>query len=308
MTGGAGFIGSHLVDALIAEGAMVRVLDDFSTGLRSNLDHAADRVELIEASLLDRQACAAGCAGVEVVFHQAALGSVPRSLEDPAATMAANVTGTANVMTAARDARVARVVYASSSSVYGDATALPKVEGAEGRAVSPYALSKQMCESLAACFQSSFGLPAIGLRYFNIYGPRQRPDGPYAAVVPRFIAAARAGEPALVHGDGEQSRDFTFVNDAVRANLLAARAPETSCGRAYNVGAGARTTVRALAEAIRSALPSAPPPRFGPPRAGDVAHSLADLTAVRSAIGYEPGTDLASGLAAILSERATPNR
>ncbi len=296
VTGGAGFIGSHLVDKLVAGGARVRVLDDLSSGLRSNLEQAGTGVDLIEASLLDRDACNAACAGVEVVFHQAALGSVPRSLEDPGATIAANVTGTTNLLTAARDAQVSRVVYASSSSVYGDVERLPKVEGSEGQPLSPYALSKQMCESLASCFASCFGLSSIGLRYFNIYGPRQRPDGPYAAVIPRFFAAALAGEPAQIHGDGTQSRDFTFVKDAVWANVLAARAPEAACGKAYNVGAGTRTTVRDLAEKIRDCVPGALEPLFGSARPGDIAHSLADLSAVKSALGYRPQVAITTGL------------
>ncbi|MFP5287555.1 MAG: NAD-dependent epimerase/dehydratase family protein, partial [Thermoanaerobaculia bacterium] len=229
VTGGAGFIGSHLVDALVARGARVRVLDDLSTGRRENLQDA----ELIEGDIRNPEICRAACEGVEYVFHQAALGSVPRSLIDPGASIAVNVTGTANVFAAAREAR--RVIYASSSSVYGDGETVVKREGEEGRPLSPYAASKAMGEELAEVFGRCYGQELIGLRYFNVYGPRQSPDGPYAAVVPRLFQACREGEAPVIHGDGEQSRDFTWVGDAVLANLLAAGAPPEACGRAYNV-------------------------------------------------------------------------
>ncbi len=295
VTGGAGFIGSHLVDALLAAGASVRVLDDLSTGLRSNLAAVAGEIELIEGSLLSCDACAEACSGVEWVFHQAALGSVPRSLADPASTIAVNVSGTANLFAAARDAEVARVVYASSSSVYGDSARQPRREGEEGTPLSPYALSKQMTELLAAEFGRDFGLETVGLRYFNVYGPRQRPDGPYAAVVPRFFAAAAMGEAPLIYGDGGQSRDFTFVADAVRANLLAATAPADACGRAFNVGGGRETSVNDLATAIRS-LAGGPVPEHAPPRAGDVRQAVASLDEVTAALGYAPTVALEHGL------------
>lgn len=296
VTGGAGFIGSHLVDELVRRGARVRVFDDFSTGLRRNLDHLAEQVELIEADLRDPEACRRACDGVRLVFHQAALGSVPRSLEDPGRTLAVNVSGTANVFAAARDAGALRVVYASSSSVYGDSAELPKREGKEGEVLSPYAASKRMCEELAEVFGRCFGMELVGLRYFNVYGPRQRPDGPYAAVIPRFVDAALAGRPVLIHGDGEQSRDFTFVADAVRANLLAAGAPASSCGRAYNVAAGRRTTIRHLAELIGKLVGGGPEPVHEEPRPGDVRHSLANLALVSANLGYRPEHDLESGL------------
>ncbi len=294
VTGGAGFIGSHLVDTLLGLGSRVRVLDDLSTGLESNLAQATD-AELQIASITDHEACQEACRDVEVVFHQAALGSIPRSMRDPARTIAVNVSGTTNVLAAARDAGVRRVVYASSSSIYGDSTVLPREEGQEGRVLSPYALSKQMCETLAEHFGAVFGLGIIGLRYFNVFGPRQRPDGPYAAVVPRFIAAARAGEAPRIHGDGEQSRDFTFVADAVRANLLAAVAGPSACGRAYNVGCGAETSVRDLAALIRRAV-GGPVAVHEATRPGDVRHSLASLRAVETALGYRPTVSLAEGL------------
>ena len=300
VTGGAGFIGSHLVDALVAGGARVRVLDNLSTGRRENLRETAERIDFVEADVRDPDACRRATEGIDTVFHQAALGSVPRSMEDPATSIAVNVTGTANVFAACRHAGVRRIVYASSSSVYGDSDRLPKREGEEGRPLSPYALSKAVDEELAGTFGDCFGLELVGLRYFNVYGPRQDPAGPYAAVVPRFFAACRRGEAPTIHGDGEQSRDFTWVGDAVRANLLAADAPAAACGRAYNVAGGARVTVNRLAEVIRRLVREAgiecPEPVHGPPRPGDVRHSEADLTAVGQALGYRPEVELEEGL------------
>ncbi len=298
VTGGAGFIGSHLADALAARGARVRVLDDLSTGSRGNLAPLFERggAELIVGDVRDAAACARACAGVRYVFHQAALGSVPRSIEDPATTIDVNVTGTARLFAAARDAGAARVVYASSSSVYGDSERLPKREGEEGRPLSPYALSKSMNEDLAAVFAAAYGMEMIGLRYFNVYGPRQSPAGPYAAVVPLFFAAARDGRRPLVHGDGEQSRDFTYVADAVEANLLAAGAPAAACGRAYNVAAGRRTTIDELARAVGAAAGVPLEPEHGPPRPGDVRHSQADPEAAAEALGFRAAVGLESGL------------
>lgn len=297
VTGGAGFIGSHLVDALVERGAKVRVLDNLVTGRRENLVHRQAEVELVEDDIRELRACLAATDGVRYVFHQAALGSVPRSLEDPATSLAVNLQGTANVLTAAHQAGAARVVLASSSSVYGDSERLPKREGEEGAPLSPYAGSKRLAEQLAELFGRCFGLEWIGLRYFNVYGERQDPAGPYAAVIPRFFKACLAGDPPTIYGDGEQSRDFTFVGDAVRANLLAAGAPGSACGQAYNVAAGRRTTVNELARRVVELIGGDAPPRHLRPRPGDVRHSLADLTRVREALGYEPQTDLDSGLA-----------
>lgn len=296
VTGGAGFIGSHLVDALLERGARVRVLDDLSTGLRSNLAHCLDRVDLVEGDIRDLDTCRRACDGVAYVLHQAALGSVPRSMKDPATSIAVNVSGTANVFAAARDAGVRRVVYASSSSVYGDSDRLPKREGEEGRPLSPYALSKVMNEELAEVFHRVFAMELVGLRYFNVYGPRQRPDGPYAAVIPRFFASCLQGEAPTVYGDGEQSRDFTFVGDAVAANLAALVAPAQASGRAFNVACGARTTVNQLATAILAAAGSGREPQHLPPREGDVRHSLADTTAARTDLGFVARTGLEQGL------------
>jgi UDP-N-acetylglucosamine 4-epimerase len=296
VTGGAGFIGSHLVDALLERGAKVRVLDNLSSGRRQNLAHVEGRVELLEDDIRDVEACRRACEGVRYVFHQAALGSVPRSLKDPATSLAVNVAGTANVFTAARDAGVARVVYASSSSVYGDSEILPKREGNEGNPLSPYALSKHMNEELASTFARCFGMQLIGLRYFNIYGPRQSPEGPYAAVIPLFFDACRKGIAPVINGDGEQSRDFTFVADAVRANLLAAGAPDEACGTAYNIGAGGRTTVNELARLIIEATGAKVTPEYREPRAGDVKHSNADTSKAKTAFGYVPEIALPEGI------------
>ncbi|MBI1865658.1 MAG: NAD-dependent epimerase/dehydratase family protein, partial [Nitrospirae bacterium] len=223
VTGGAGFIGSNLVRALLDRGDAVRVLDNFATGSRTNLAEihpvSADRLSVIEGDIRDQETCRDACRGVEVVYHQAALGSVPRSIEDPSTTDAVNIHGTVNIFSAAREAGVRRVVYASSSSVYGDEPSLPKVEGRIGRPLSPYALTKLTNERYADLFSSLYGMTLVGLRYFNIFGPRQSPDGPYAAVIPRFIQALLSKEAATINGDGEQSRDFTYVANAVQANL-----------------------------------------------------------------------------------------
>ncbi|HEY7862667.1 MAG TPA: NAD-dependent epimerase/dehydratase family protein, partial [Thermoanaerobaculia bacterium] len=244
----------------------------------------------------DLESCRRACRDVAVVFHQAALGSVPRSLRDPSTTMAVNVGGTANVFAAAREAGVRRIVYASSSSVYGDDPTLPKREGREGRPLSPYALSKRVDEELAEVFGRCFGLELIGLRYFNVYGPRQDPDGPYAAVVPRFFRAGLREQPAVIYGDGEQSRDFTYVADAVSANLLAARAPASACGAAYNVAGGRRITINALAGEIAQRTGSGVPARHEAERPGDVRHSEADLSLAQEKLGYAPRFSLSQGL------------
>jgi UDP-N-acetylglucosamine/UDP-N-acetylgalactosamine 4-epimerase len=296
VTGGAGFIGSHLVDALLKDGAVVRVLDNFASGRRENLTHCLDRIELLEADIREVTDCRRACRGVELVFHQAALGSVPRSVADPSTSFAVNAGGTANLFSAARDEGVRRVIYASSSSVYGDSEVLPKREGEEGRPLSPYALSKKMNEELAELFGRCFGMELLGLRYFNVYGPRQDPNGPYAAVIPRFFKSSFERQPAVVYGDGEQSRDFTFVLDAVRANLLAATAPADACGRAYNIAGGRRTSVNELINVIRNVVDGTPAPKHEPPRPGDVRHSVADGSLSHDALGYEPLVELEEGL------------
>jgi len=295
VTGGAGFIGSHLVAALVAQGARVRVLDNLETGTRERLAGCERAIELMSADLRDLDACRAACRGISCVFHQAALGSVPRSLTDPATTLAVNVGGTANLLAAAQESGVSRLVYASSSSVYGEGAALPNREGAEGAPLSPYAASKRLSEQLAAVFQRCYGVQTVGLRYFNVYGPGQDPAGPYAAVIPRFFQAYLRGAAPVIYGDGLQSRDFTFLDDAVRANLLAAGAG-SDAGAAYNIASGRAVTVRDLAELVRRLVGGGPEPTHAAPRPGEVRHSVADLAAARARLGYEPHYQLEAGL------------
>ena len=295
VTGGGGFIGSHLVDGLLDRGASVRVLDNFATGFRRNLEHCASDIELIEGDIRDLEVCKRAAAGVRYVFHQAALGSVPRSVDDPATSIAVNVAGTSNVFAAARDAGVRSVVYASSSAVYGDSERMPKREGQEGRPLSPYATSKWMNEELAEVYARCYGMRFVGLRYFNVYGPRQDPGGPYAAVVPRFFEAAGLRRAPVIFGDGLQSRDFTFVADVVEANLLAA---DTAADGAHvcNIGAGSTTTVKELADSICRIMGSDVLAIHEPPRAGDVRHSQADASRARELFGFKALTSLDEGL------------
>jgi len=308
VTGGAGFIGSHLVETLLRMGQRVRCLDSFATGHRRNLEEAsapspAD-FALVEGDIRDQAACRAAVKGVEVVLHQAALASVPRSIQDPIATHEVNVTGFLNVLWAAREAGVRRVVYASSSSVYGDHPGLPKVERSVGRQLSPYAVSKYADELYAHVFGAAYGLELVGLRYFNVYGPRQDPSGPYAAVIPIWFRSLLQGTPSYVNGDGESSRDFCFVEDAVQANLLAATTEDApALGQVYNVAVGERTTLNELFALIRTqAARIAPEAATARPvhrefRAGDVRHSLADVSKARRLLGYEPSVRVGEGLA-----------
>ena len=301
VTGGAGFIGSHLVEALVRTGAVVRVFDDFSTGRVQHLAPVAGRVEIVEGDIRSLPRCRQACAGAQYVFHLAALGSVPRSLEDPAESISVNVAGTANVLAAARDSGARRVVYASSSSVYGDSESSPKREGEEGRPLSPYAASKAMDEQLARLFGECFELETIGLRFFNVYGPRQNPQGAYAAVIPRFFASLLCGRPVTIYGDGFQSRDFTFVGDAVAAQIAAALAAPAACGRAYNVGSGRTTTLLELERSIRELVGGGPPPLFAPTRQGDVRNSLAATEDAAKAFGFRARTELRQGLESCLA-------
>jgi len=298
VTGGAGFIGSHLVEYLAGEGHEVVVLDDFSTGKRENLDglRGGDRIEIIEGTVVDPATCARACRGVDFVLHQAALASVPRSLRDPAATHHANATGTLNVLLAARDAGVRRVVYAASSSAYGNTTELPKHEGMVPRPLSPYAVSKLAGEQYCRALCASFGIETVALRYFNIFGPRQDPTSQYAAVVPKFITAAQANEGPVIYGDGGQTRDFTFVANAVRANMAACIAPSTACGEVFNVGCGARISVNDLWGRIAALVECSAQPHYVPARAGDVRDSLASLERSRQILGYSPAVSLDEGL------------
>jgi nucleoside-diphosphate-sugar epimerase len=296
VTGGAGFIGSHLVDHLATGGHEVSVLDDCSTGKRENVAAWNGRVEFVDGSVVDLETCRRAFDGADYVLHQAALASVPRSLADPIATHHANVTGTLNVLIAARDAGVKRVVFAASSSAYGNTAELPKHEGMVPRPLSPYAAGKMAGEGYLRAFHASFGVQAIALRYFNIFGPRQDPNSQYAAVVPKFITAALADESPVIYGDGEQTRDFTFVANAVHANMLACEAPAAACGEVYNVGCGCAISLNTLWGRIVALTHCSACARYEPFRTGDVHDSLASLTSSRDAIGYAPVADLESGL------------
>ncbi len=299
VTGGAGFVGSHLVEALVARGHEVRVLDNLSTGFRSNLDPVADRIDFLHGDITELQQVRDAVRGVEVVYHQAALASVPRSVADPLATHRACVDGTLHVLLAARDARVRRVVYAASSSAYGNSARLPKSEADPTAPLSPYAVAKLAGEQYCAAFSTVYGLETVRLRYFNVFGPRQTPDSPYAAVIPLFIQALTSGRSPVIHGDGQQSRDFTFVEDVVQANLLAADAPGVS-GRVYNVACGRRTTLLELVACLNELLGTQIAPTHTDPRPGDVRHSQADISRAVADLGYKPTTDVSRGLARCL--------
>ena len=295
VTGGAGFIGSHIAERLVREGHEVRVLDGLATGKRENIAGIAGRVTFIEGDLRDAAAVKEAVRGAEVVFHEAALGSVPRSLDDPATTNAVNVTGTLNVLIAAKDAKVRRVVYASSSSVYGPSKEFPQREDHPTRPVSPYAVSKLAGENYAVAFAKSLGLETVALRYFNVFGPRQDPASIYAAVIPRFITALREGRPLTIHGDGEQSRDFTYVENVVSANLLAARAEGVS-GEVFNIACGGSLSVNTLARKLCAILGKEFKADYGPARPGDVRRSCADISKARRLLGYEPRVGFEEGL------------
>ncbi|MEX2546828.1 MAG: SDR family oxidoreductase [Chloroflexota bacterium] len=309
VTGAAGFIGSHLVERLLQLGQVVVGLDNFATGSARNLDDvlrsvaaAGDRFALIEGDIRDQATCRRACQGVDVILHQAALGSVPRSIDDPATTNAVNVDGFLNMLVAARDAQVRRFVYASSSAVYGDDPRLPKREGNEGTPLSPYAVTKVANELYAGAFQRAYGLEVIGLRYFNVFGTRQDPDGPYAAVIPRWIGALMRGDPCTIYGDGETSRDFCYVANVVQANVLAAQAAASVTGGVYNVAYGRSTTLNGLYLQLRDHVQRLRPGAtladkvHEPFRQGDVRHSLASVRRTTGALGYRPTHDLARGL------------
>ncbi|MGH2869530.1 MAG: SDR family oxidoreductase, partial [Solirubrobacteraceae bacterium] len=295
VTGGAGFIGSHLARALVERGHSVRILDNFATGRRSNLAVVGVDAEVVEGDIQSYERVHRAVAGCEVVLHEAALPSVPRSIQDPLTSNATNVIGTLNLLLAARDSHVRRVVLASSSSVYGANPELPKREDAPTLPISPYATAKLAAENYARSFHAVYGLETVALRYFNVFGPRQDPTSQYAAVVPRFIATLLAGGQPVIYGDGEQSRDFTHVSNVVAANLLAMDAVAAP-GQAYNIACGARISVNHLVREIGSLLQCEVRPDHVAVRAGEVPHSLADLTRARADLGYEPRIQLREGL------------
>ena len=295
VTGGAGFIGSHLVRGLLEQGDAVRVLDNFATGMRTNLAQIVDEVELVEGDLRSYERVHAAVRGVELVFHQGALPSVPRSVQDPLTTNAVNVEGTLNILLAARDEGVRRVVFASSSSVYGNEGELPRVESQPANPISPYGVAKLAAERYCTSFTNVYGLETVALRYFNVFGPRQDPRSQYAAVVPKFIRLIAGGEPVPIDGDGEQSRDFTYVANVVDANLRAADA-ERAPGRILNVATGSSATLNEVVDAIGRILEREPEREHRAPRAGDVRASWADVGTAREVLGWEPTVDLERGL------------
>lgn len=305
VTGGAGFIGSNLTDALIADGHNVTVLDNFATGKRENLAHLKDcsSFTLIEGDIRNRETCAKAVEGMDIVYHEAALGSVPRSIKDPMTSTDVNIGGFVNMLFAAKEAKVHRFVYAASSSTYGDSKTLPKVEDKIGNPLSPYAITKYVNELYARNFHDLYGIDTIGLRYFNVFGRRQDPNGAYAAVIPKFALALMAHEPPTINGDGSYSRDFTYIDNVIQANKLAGftENPE-ALNTVYNVAFGERTTLNDLYSWLRANLGVYDPEilsleaKYGPNRAGDIPHSLADIGKARRLLGYAPQFSVKDGL------------
>lgn len=305
ITGGAGFIGSNLTEALLNEGAIVRSLDNFATGHRHNIEPFLNNpnFEFLEGDIRDIETCHKACKGVVFVFHQAALGSVPRSIKDPATSTLVNINGTLNMLIAARDNTVKRFVYAASSSTYGDSESMPKVENIIGKPLSPYAITKYVNELYADVFARTYGLDTIGLRYFNVFGRRQDPEGAYAAVIPKWVMQFIHKENPVINGGGEYSRDFTYIDNVIQANMIAALSENPdAANQVYNVAFGDRTTLNELAQWLRDAL-SAYDPEIakveivhGPYRQGDIPHSLASVEKARKLLGYDPKFNLKSGL------------
>lgn len=298
VTGGAGFIGSNLCETILKLGHKVRCMDDLSTGHKSNIEPflSNSNFEFVEADIKDLDACMRACEGVDYVLNQAAWGSVPRSIEMPLYYCANNIQGTLNMMEAARQNGVKKFVYASSSSVYGDEPTLPKQEGVEGDLLSPYALTKRCDEEWAKQYTMHYGLATVGLRYFNVFGRRQDPNGAYAAVIPKFIMQLMRGERPTIHGDGKQSRDFTYIENVVEANLKACLAPKEADGEAFNVAYGGREYLIDIYYALTKALGVDIEPIFGPDRAGDIKHSNADISKAQKLLGYTPEYDFERGL------------
>jgi UDP-glucose 4-epimerase len=295
VTGGAGFIGSNIVDALVARGHEVVVLDDLSAGKESNLSGVAGKIQFIRGSICDFDAVVAACRGVDYLLHLAARTSVPRSVKDPVETNRVNIDGTLNVLVAARDARVRRVVFSASSSAYGESPTLPKVETMVPVPISPYGVSKFVGELYAQVFGRCFSLENVSLRYFNVFGPRQDPGSPYSGVLSKFCTALLAGTQPVIFGDGEQSRDFTYIDNVVDATLRAAEAPGVS-GMVFNVGTGVRSTLNQTLQLLEKISGRPARAKCDPPRAGDILHSLADISAARKFLGYEPRVSFEEGL------------
>lgn len=299
VTGGAGFIGSNLCEAITDMGYQVRCLDNLSTGKRENVDFLLDRENytFIEGDIRDLDTCMEACKGVDYVLNQAAWGSVPRSIEMPLLYEEINIMGTLNMMEAARQSGVKKFVYASSSSVYGDHPVLPKVEGQEGNLLSPYALTKRVDEEYGKLYYKLYGLQTYGLRYFNVFGRRQDPFGAYAAVIPKFLKQLMGGEVPTINGDGKQSRDFTYIDNVIEANLKACLAPEEAAGQAYNIAYGGREYLIDIYYDLCKALELDVEPIFGPDRPGDIKHSNADISKARKLLGYNPEYDFEKGIA-----------
>ncbi len=296
ITGGGGFIGSHLARALVQRGKQVRVLENSSSGSRERLADILKDIEWVDGDLRESDTLRKVCQGVEVIFHQAAIASVSRSIAEPAMTHATNVTGTLNLLLAARDAGARRVVFASSSAVYGNLSTTPKSEMMPVQPLSPYAVQKLAAESYCRIWHALYGLETVALRYFNVFGPAQNPQSAYAAVIPRFISAVLKGQAPVVYGDGEQSRDFIYVSDVVESNLLAATIPEAA-GQVINIGTGKKTTINRLLAELERLIERPIHPRHEAPRPGDVRESLADISLMRAILGYEPTISFAEGLA-----------
>ena len=297
ITGIGGFIGSSLARALLSRGEQVRGVDNFSTGQRENLAEILNRIDFRETDILDLDAMHKACAGVDFVLHQAAIPSVPKSVLDPLGSNRANIDGTVNVLVAARDAKVKRVVYAASSSAYGDTPTLPKHEAMRPDPISPYAVQKLASEQYMISFYRCYGLETVCLRYFNIFGPRQDPSSPYSGVLAKFITVMLRGEQPQIFGDGEQSRDFTFIDNAVDANLRACKAPAAqAAGRMFNVATGRRVTLNETFKLLQGLTSYSGEPKYAEERGGDIKHSLADISSAESALGYKPSVDFEEGL------------
>jgi len=296
VTGGAGFIGSAIARALVKRGDRVRILDDFSSGKRENLADIAGAVEVIEGSILDERALSQAVDGVKVIFHEAAIPSVPKSMAEPIENHEANATGTLKVLHAAKRAGVERLVYAASSAAYGSDPRLPKVETMVTGPISPYGASKLAGEIYCQVYAEAYGLPTVCLRYFNVFGPRQDPQSEYAAVIPKFITRALAGGTPVIFGDGTQSRDFCFIDNVVEANLKAAAAPASATGRVYNIACGVATTLDEVVKVIGDILGRPIEPKHDPERAGDIKHSVADISAARAGLGYTAAVSFEEGM------------